>query len=70
MDYRVDSILFPLLSMAIVPVVENDTVFSQFQIGYNPCADFTFFNTTACNGTMSFTDLTYNPGTSWKWFFW
>lgn len=50
-------------------VVENDTVFSQFQIGYNPCADFTFFNTTACNGTMSFTDLTYNPGTSWKWFF-
>ncbi|MBK9399583.1 MAG: PKD domain-containing protein, partial [Bacteroidetes bacterium] len=49
--------------------VENDTVFSQFQIGYNPCADFTFFNTTACNGTMSFTDLTYNPGTSWKWFF-
>ncbi|MBL0097548.1 MAG: PKD domain-containing protein [Bacteroidetes bacterium] len=50
-------------------VVENDTVFSQFQIGYNPCADFTFFNTTACNGTMTFTDLTYNPGTSWKWFF-
>ncbi len=59
----------PIAILGNDPLVLNDTIVVQVQLGSNPCADFTAISTTACNGTMSFTQNLLNPGTTWKWYF-
>ena len=59
----------PIAILGNDPLVQNDTIVVQVQLGSNPCADFNAIATTTCDGTISFTQNLLNPGTTWKWYF-
>lgn len=67
--FAAGSYAMPIAILGNDPLVLNDTIIVQVQLGSNPCADFNAIATLACDGTMSFTQNLLNPGTTWKWYF-
>jgi len=51
------------------PLHPTDTVPVTLNVGFNPCANFTFSQSSPCSGVVNFQDTTVNAPTSWLWYF-
>ncbi|MFZ6053429.1 PKD domain-containing protein [Halocola ammonii] len=59
----------PLLINSNDPDTPVDTLWVDVEIPGDACSGFTFETVTNCNGTVIFSDDSYNDPTSWSWSF-
>ncbi|MEI6487503.1 MAG: PKD domain-containing protein [Bacteroidota bacterium] len=51
------------------PLHPHDSIAVTLNVGFNPCANFTFTPPSICSGIVAFQNSTVNATTSWSWNF-